>query len=68
MITVTNLGRRKVITVLPDERQETLRQFLSQIPGSIRGKIEEVCIDIKPGFIAAVEKELPGTSIVLDRF
>lgn len=68
VITVTNLRRRRVITVLPDDRQETLRRFLSQIPGSIRGKIEEVCIDIKPGFIAAVEKELPGSSIVLDRF
>lgn len=66
--TITNLKRRGVITVLPDDRQETLRKFLSQIPASIRGKIEEVCVDIKPLFIAAVEKELPGSSIVIDRF
>lgn len=43
VITVTNLKRRKVLAVLPDDRQETLRRFLSQIPGSVKRKIEEVC-------------------------
>lgn len=68
VITVTNLKRRRVVAVLPDDRQETLRQFISQIPDSIRGKVEEVCVDIKPGFIEVIKKKLPEADIVIDRF
>jgi len=68
VITVTNLKRRKVLAVLPDDRQETLRRFLSQIPGSVKRKIEEVCVDIKPAFITVTEEQLPEADIVIDRF
>jgi transposase len=68
VITVTNLKRRKVLAVLPDDRQATLRQFLVKIPESIKRKIEEVFGDIKPAFIMVTEEELPETNIVIDRF
>ena len=38
VISVTKLRRRKWFAVMPDDPQETLRQFLIKIPGSIRGK------------------------------
>ena len=36
VISVTKLKRRKWLAVLPDDRQETLRQFLIKTPGSIK--------------------------------
>jgi len=68
VISVTKLRRRKWLAVMPDDPQETLRQFLIKIPGSIKREIEEVCVDIKPAFITTTEEELPEAEIVIDRF
>jgi transposase len=68
VITVTNLRRHRVVAVLPDDRQETLRRFMSEIPYSIRRRVEEVCVDMKPGFIEVVKQQLSGAALVIDRF
>jgi len=68
VITVTNLRRRKVFTILGDDRQQTSRDFLEGIPEAVKGKIEEVCLDMKAGFIQATKEVLPQAKIVIDHF
>lgn len=68
VITITNLSRRKIKTILPDDRQETLRNFLLSIPEEIRLKIVEVCIDMKAAFAEVVKEVLPHAKIVVDHF
>lgn len=68
--TVTNLtrGRRNLLTILPDDKQETIVNFLKQIPNEAKKRICEICIDMRSSFRAAIEKALPGVNIVADPF
>jgi len=68
VITITNLSKRQVKAILPDDRQETLRNFLLRIPEEVRLKIVEVCIDMKPAFVEVIKEVLPHTKIVIDHF
>jgi transposase len=68
VITVTNLSKHKVKTILPDDQQETLKRFLRKIPNNIKAKIGEVCIDMKAAFAEAVKETLIHSSLVVDHF
>lgn len=68
VITVTNLSQRRLKAILPDDRQKSIRAWLKAIPDEIKPKIEEVCIDMKELFAAAIKQELPLADIVLDHF
>jgi len=68
LITIANLLTGKPIHILPDDKQKTLCAFLKQLPIEIKDQIEEVAVDMRRSFIAAVLKELPNTRIVLDHF
>lgn len=68
VITITNLGKHRVKAILPDDRQETLKNFLQKIPERIKMKIVEVCIDMKPAFSEVVKEVLPNAKIVVDHF
>ena len=68
LITIANLLTGKPIHILPDDKQKTLRTFLRQLPPEIKEQIEEVAVDMRRSFIAAVVKELPNTRIVIDHF
>lgn len=67
-LTVTNLTTKTLLTILSDDRQETLRQFLRSIPREARGNIHEVCMDMKAGFRTIIADELPTARIVVDHF
>ncbi len=68
LITIANLLTGKPIHILPDDKQKTLRFFLKQLPDTVKEAIEEVALDMRRSFIAAVAKELPDTRIVIDHF
>lgn len=68
VITVTNLSQRRLKAILPDDRQASLRQWFREVPGPIKRKISEVCIDMKELFRSVLEQELPKASIVVDHF
>ncbi len=68
LVTIANLLTGKPIHILPDDKQKTLRFFLKQLPDTVKESIEEVAVDMRRSFIAAIEKELPNTHIVLDHF
>lgn len=68
VLSVTNLTDRKPITFLPTDSVWALKQFITRIPDEIKNQIKEVCCDIHDGYIKAVEKELPNSSVVIDHF
>lgn len=68
LVTIANLLTGKPVHILPDDKQITLRKFLKQLPDTVKVAIEEVAVDMRKSFIAAVAKELPKTRIVIDHF
>jgi len=68
--TITNLtkGKRNLLTILPNDKKETIINFFKQIPAGARGCITEVCIDMRSSFRAAIEEAWPKVNIVADPF
>lgn len=68
--TITNLkqGKKKLLTILADDRKVTVERFLKQIPLLHQAKIWEVCIDMRRSFRSAIEAALPSARIVVDPF
>lgn len=58
----------ELLGVLADRKQETVAQFFESIPARLRGTIQRVCSDMYKGFVGAVEAQLPGAKLVVDRF
>jgi transposase len=68
VITLTCLSTRRLLAILPDDRQATLRQALRSLPPALRHRIDGVCIDLKAGFKTVVHQQLPAARVVADRF
>lgn len=67
-ITIGEIRNKKILAVLKDDRQETLRRYLQSLPDEAKSRVKEVCIDMKSSYLAALEETLPRAKIVLDRF
>jgi transposase len=66
-------GQVSILTVLPDRKKKTVRQFLERIPKRLRMSMETVCTDMWDGYVNAVEEfaqahEDVDVEIVVDRF
>jgi transposase len=66
-------GHVSILTVLPDRKKKTVRQFLESIPKRLRVSMETVCTDMWDGYVNAVEEfaqahEDVDVEIVIDRF
>ncbi|MDP3996892.1 MAG: ISL3 family transposase, partial [bacterium] len=68
--TVTNLtkGQKTVLTILPNDRKDTIMKFLNQVPKDAQGRITEICIDLRASFRSAIEEAWPQVNIVADPF
>ncbi len=66
--TVTNLTKKKLLTILTDDRQKTMREFFRNIPEQTKERITEVCMDMDSGGRTVVELELPRAKIVVDHY
>lgn len=68
--TITNLthGKRSLLTILPNDKKETIINFLKQVPPTAREHITEICIDMRSSFRAAIEEAWPQVNIVADPF
>jgi len=62
---VTEVKKRRVLTILKDDRIATLKSFLLNIPGD---KVREVCIDMKEGLRKVAETVFPQAKVVVDPF
>lgn len=68
MITVTDLTHHKLLTILPDNKQVTLKRFLANIPKETAKLITGACIDMDQEYRAAIEQRLKGVPITIDKF
>lgn len=67
-ITIGEPRHKKLLSVLKDDRQETLTRYLESLPNEAKSRVKEVCIDMKLGYLKVIEKTLPDALIVADRF
>ena len=61
-------GTLRVVGVLPDRTEATVRAFLSSIPAPLRATIKTVCCDLYDSYRQAVRAILPHARLVIDRF
>jgi len=66
--TVTELRLGRLLAVLPNDRQETIRAFLRSMPRDVQDRVTEVCTDLDHGFPSTIAAELPHARHVADRF
>jgi transposase len=64
-LTITNISKRKLLTILENDKKSTLKKWLNTIDEK---RIDEVCIDMRRGFLYAVKETLPEVKIVADKF
>lgn len=67
-ITIGEIRNKKILSVLKDDRQDTLRKYLKSLPDEAKSRIKEVCIDMKPAYLNVLEETSPQSKIVTDRF
>jgi transposase len=67
-ITVGEIRNKKILAVLKDDRQETLRKYFKSLPDEAKTRVKEVCIDMKSSYLTVLEEMFPRSKIVLDRF
>ena len=68
VLTITNLTFPRLISILPDDRQLTLNQFIFNIPKEVKSKLSSVCIDMNASYAGSIKKNLPYIPIVIDHF
>lgn len=66
--TITDITNHRLITILPNDKTNTVRRFLSNIPEPKKKLIEEVCIDMDTAYLKVIKEELPKAKIVVDFF
>jgi transposase len=66
--TITDVRSHRTLTILPDNRQKSLKAFLQNIPETVKNRIQEACIDMETAYLGAIQLALPNVSIVIDRF
>ena len=62
---VSEVKHHRLLTILPNDRKQTLKDFLRKLPVE---KIREVCIDMNEGLRRAVQEVLPKVKLVVDPF
>jgi transposase len=68
VITITCLTTHRLIAILQNDRQSTLRAWLKALPEEVRGRVVAVCTDLKESFRKVVRQVLPDAELVVDRF
>lgn len=68
VITITCLTTRRLVAILQNDRQKTLRDWLLNVPEEFRQRVVAVAIDLKAAFRKVINKMLPNAVVVADRF
>ena len=68
VITITCLSTHRLLTILPDDRQATLRRWLLALPQEVRSRVVAVCTDLREAFRKVVQQVLPQAVLVADHF
>lgn len=65
---LVDLDTSKLITILSDRSQETIKKTLIEWGSELLGQIEEVSIDLWKGYKKLVTELMPNVQVVADRF
>jgi transposase len=65
---LVDLDTSKLITILSDRSQETIKKTLIEWGSELLGQIEEVSIDLWKGYKTLVTELMPNAQVVADRF
>lgn len=68
VITVTNISNKKLLTILKDDNQSSLKDFIKNMPNKAKNRVKESAIDMKVSYKNALLEELPNAKIVVDHF
>jgi transposase len=68
ILTVTEVVRKDLLTILPSELQTDLERFLKLLPANIRSKVKGVAMDMTNKHIRLIKKYLPQALIVIDHY
>lgn len=64
-LTITNITKKKLLMIGKNDSIKLVEEFLKNADKS---RISEVCIDMKAGYLKAIQKELPEAKITIDKF
>jgi len=67
-ITIGEIRNKKILAVLKDDRQATLRRYFKSWPDEAKSRVKEICIDMKPSYLTVLKETFPDAKIVSDRF
>ncbi len=67
-ITIGEIRNKKILAVLKDDRQTTLRQYFKSWSDEAKSRVKEICIDMKPSYLTVLKEMFPDAKIVSDRF
>ena len=59
---------QKVVTVLENTRQTTIKNYFYKYPREIRERVKVVTVDMSQSYIPLIKKLFPQARIVIDRF
>ena len=65
---ISNIGGGYVMDMLLDRKKATVVEYMRKLPQKTKKRIVFVSMDMWDGFFTATQEELPGTTIVIDRF
>lgn len=68
VLTISCVSSGRLVAILPDRRQATLRTFLRELPEMVKRRIAGACIDLTSGYRAVLRAELPEAIVVADHF
>ena len=60
--------QRRLLTILPDDRQQTFEAWLKTLPEQVRQRIVAVTVDLKPNFIRIIARCCPNADLLPDPF
>jgi transposase len=67
-ITIGEINHKKILAVLGNDTQPTLRHYLKKWPDEAKSRVKEVCIDMKASYLTVLKEMFPEAKIVVDRF
>ena len=68
ILTITEVNRRKPITILPSELKSDLIAFLERLPLHIRLKVKGISVDMTNKNRYVLERYFPNAKIVIDHY
>lgn len=68
VLTIAEVVKRELLTILPSEGQTDLRLFLERLSPEIRAKVKGVAMDMTNKHISLIERYFPDALIVIDHY